>query len=162
MLAGTYEIHHEKDDADITPGDRFSLDWGISQFLPLNKDQTLLGELGIAGYSQWQVDVDEDSGSNVIQALNVKDKVPNTPALFEMRQIAPLDFGKLMNPNDRATVSVTPEGGVGDPAGIAMNGQHPGVFLILTSPGTSFRIMLPKQKSFIGNAFQVQNFELCN
>ena len=30
MLAGTYEIHHDKEDVDITPGDRFSLDWGLS------------------------------------------------------------------------------------------------------------------------------------
>jgi len=30
-------------------------------------------ELGVAGYSQWQVD--EDSGSDVIQVLNVKDEI---------------------------------------------------------------------------------------
>lgn len=73
MVNGTYEIHHEKDGADITPGDRFSLDWGISQFLPLNKEETLLVELGISGYSQWQVD--NDSGSDVIDVLNVKDEI---------------------------------------------------------------------------------------
>jgi hypothetical protein len=73
MLTGTYEIHHEKEGVDITPGDRISLDWGISQFFPVNKDQTLLGELGVAGYSQWQVD--EDSGSAVLQPLNVKDEI---------------------------------------------------------------------------------------
>jgi hypothetical protein len=73
MLNGTYEIHHEKEGADITPGDRFSLDWGISQFLPLNKEETLLVELGLVGYSQWQVD--NDSGSDVIDVLKVKDEV---------------------------------------------------------------------------------------
>jgi hypothetical protein len=73
MVNGIYEIHHEKDGADITPGDRFSLDWGISQYLPLNKEQTLLAELGISGYSQWQVE--NDSGSDVIEVLNVKDEV---------------------------------------------------------------------------------------
>jgi len=73
MVNGTYEIHHEKDDVDITPGDRFSLEWGVSQFLPLNKEETLLVELGISGYSQWQVD--NDSGSDVIDVLNVKDEV---------------------------------------------------------------------------------------
>jgi len=73
MINGTYEINQDKDDADITPGDRFSLDWGISQFLPINKAQTLLLELGIAGYSQWQVD--NDSGNDVNEVLNVKDEV---------------------------------------------------------------------------------------
>jgi hypothetical protein len=60
-------------DADIAPGDRFSLDWGISQFLPVNKDGTILAELGISGYSQWQVD--NDSGSDVVAVLNIKDEV---------------------------------------------------------------------------------------
>ena len=73
MLTGTYELHTEKDGVDITPGDRFSLDWGVSQFLPLNKTESLLVELGVVGYSQWQVD--EDSGSDVIQVLNVKDEI---------------------------------------------------------------------------------------
>lgn len=73
MINGAYEIHHEKDGADITPGDRFSLDWGVSQYLPINKEGTLLVELGITGYSQWQVD--KDSGADVVDALNVKDEV---------------------------------------------------------------------------------------
>lgn len=73
MINGTYEIHTEKDDVDITPGDRFSIDYGISQYLPVNKEETLLLELGLSGYSQWQVD--NDSGSAVTQALNVKDKI---------------------------------------------------------------------------------------
>jgi hypothetical protein len=73
MVTGTYEIHHKKDDVDITPGDRFSLDWGVSQFLPLNKDETLLAEMGISGYSQWQVN--SDSGSAVVAVLNVEDEV---------------------------------------------------------------------------------------
>ena len=73
MLTGTYEIHHEKDGADITPGDRFSLDYGISQFVPVNKAETLLLELGLSGYSQWQVD--KDSGTDVVKALSAKDKI---------------------------------------------------------------------------------------
>jgi len=73
MINGTYEIHHKKDGVDITPGDRFSLDYGISQYLPVNKDETLLAELGIAGYSQWQVE--NDSGADVVQVLNVEDEV---------------------------------------------------------------------------------------
>ena len=72
-MAATYEIHHEKDDVDITPGDRFSLEYGISQYLPINKDESLLLALGISAYSQWQVD--EDSGADVSQILNVKDEI---------------------------------------------------------------------------------------
>jgi len=68
-LAGIYEIHHERNDADITPGERFTLNWGISQYLPLNKAQTRLAELGVSGYSQWQVE--KDSGADVPQILNV-------------------------------------------------------------------------------------------
>ncbi|MBW1711283.1 MAG: transporter [Deltaproteobacteria bacterium] len=73
MLAGTYEIHQQKDGVDITPGNRFSLDYGISQFIPTNEAGTLLLELGVSGYSQWQVD--SDSGADVLAALNVKDQI---------------------------------------------------------------------------------------
>ncbi|MGH8584922.1 MAG: SphA family protein [Gammaproteobacteria bacterium] len=76
-LAGTYEIQSEMDDQDLTPGDRVSLNWGVSQYVPLTKDQTWLAELGASGYSQWQVE--EDSGSDVPQIrnvqLNAKDEV---------------------------------------------------------------------------------------
>jgi hypothetical protein len=73
MINGIYEIHTEKEDADITPGDRFSLDYGISQYLPMNAAQTLFLEMGVSGYSQWQVS--EDSGADVRQALVVKDQI---------------------------------------------------------------------------------------
>jgi hypothetical protein len=70
MVGGTYEVGHERQDRDLTPGDRFTLNWGISQFLPLKKDLTILAELGVRGYSQWQLDA--DSGSAVSQLLNVQ------------------------------------------------------------------------------------------
>jgi hypothetical protein len=58
-------------------GERFSLNWGVSQYLPITKDQTWLAEIGASGYSQWQVE--EDSGSDVAQIvnaqLNAKDEV---------------------------------------------------------------------------------------
>jgi len=63
ILGANYELHGDKDEADIEPGDHLTLDYGISQFLPLKKDKSMLLELGIAGYSQWQVD--GDSGSDV-------------------------------------------------------------------------------------------------
>jgi hypothetical protein len=66
----TYEIAGKKEDFDLTPGQNLTLNWGISQFLPLNKAKTLLLEVGPAGYDSWQIT--EDSGS---AASNVKDQV---------------------------------------------------------------------------------------
>ncbi|MDC0325797.1 transporter, partial [bacterium] len=60
-LGMTYEWHHDKKGTDIHPGSHFSLNWGISQFLPLNKDQTWLAELGVLGYDQWQITGDRGS-----------------------------------------------------------------------------------------------------
>ena len=53
MLAGTYEMHSSKDDSDITPGDHFTLEYGFSQYM---SDRL---ELGIAGFSHWQVGNDK-------------------------------------------------------------------------------------------------------
>lgn len=69
-VAGTYEIQTEMEDKDLTPGDRFSLNWGVSQYLPLTKDQKWLAELGVSGYGQWQVE--KDSGSDVPTILNTQ------------------------------------------------------------------------------------------
>jgi hypothetical protein len=63
LAALTYELHSDKDDFDLTPGQNLTLNWGISQFLPLRKDQRLLLEAGITGYSSWQIT--DDSGSDV-------------------------------------------------------------------------------------------------
>jgi hypothetical protein len=57
----TYEINGKKEGFDITPGQNLALNWGISQYLPLKKDKTLLLEVGPAGYSSWQIT--DDSGS---------------------------------------------------------------------------------------------------
>lgn len=57
----TYEIHGEKEDFDLTPGRNLTFNWGISQYLPLTKDHSLLLEVGPAGYDSWQVS--DDSGS---------------------------------------------------------------------------------------------------
>jgi hypothetical protein len=72
-LAGTYEIHSEIDDVKITPGDRFSLNWGISQYLPLNDANSILLEVGAMGYFQWQVE--KDAGSGVNNRFNAKDQI---------------------------------------------------------------------------------------
>lgn len=57
----TYEIHGEKQQYDLTPGRSLTLNWGISQYLPLMKSQALLLEIGPAGYSTWQVSDDRGS-----------------------------------------------------------------------------------------------------
>jgi len=54
----------------VTPGDNLTLNWGISQFLPLKKDMSLLLEVGPAGYDTWQIT--DDSGS---AASNTRDQV---------------------------------------------------------------------------------------
>src|SRR5262249_61884873 len=50
----TYEINTNKHDFDLTPGQRLTLNWGISQYVPLTTDQKLLLEIGPAGYDSWQ------------------------------------------------------------------------------------------------------------
>ncbi len=60
----TYEIHGEKKDFDLKPGQNLVLSWGISQYLPLKEDQTLLLEIGPAGYDIWQVT--DDSGADAV------------------------------------------------------------------------------------------------
>ena len=69
-IGGTYEIHHNKKDVDIRPGSHFSLNYGVSQFLPVT--ETVLGELSIFGTGQWQVT--EDRGSDATNK-EVKDQV---------------------------------------------------------------------------------------
>jgi len=70
VTALTYEVNGKKQDFDVTPGDNLSLNWGISQFLPLKKDHTLLLEVGPAGYDTWQITDDTGSAAN-----NTRDQV---------------------------------------------------------------------------------------
>jgi len=60
----TYEVHGNKKDYDLKPGQNLSLNWGISQYLPLKSDQTLLLEIGPAGYNSWQITY--DSGADAV------------------------------------------------------------------------------------------------
>jgi hypothetical protein len=66
----TWEINQEKKDFDVTAGQHLTLNYGVSQYLPLTKDTTLLLELGPSGYSSWQVTDDQGAG-----ASNVRDQV---------------------------------------------------------------------------------------
>jgi hypothetical protein len=64
ILALTYENHDKKKDFNVTPGENLTLNWGLSQFLPLKKDMSLLLELGPAGYNSWQISDDSGSAAN--------------------------------------------------------------------------------------------------
>ncbi len=66
MLSTTYEYHGEVDKTGVTPGNHLTIEYGYSQYL------TQQLEVGIKGYSQWQVDNDELTGSldNVNQTYN--------------------------------------------------------------------------------------------
>ncbi len=68
----TYEINDKKEDFDLTPGDIVTLNWGVDQYLPVKSNENLLLDVGLAGYSSWQVD--DDSGS-AAAAIPVKDEV---------------------------------------------------------------------------------------
>jgi hypothetical protein len=72
VLVGTYEIHGNIEDADVTPGDRVTLNWGVSQYLPATPDQRWLFEVGVAGSSQWEIE--EDRGDDV-RPFSTRDRV---------------------------------------------------------------------------------------
>ena len=62
MGALTWQINTKKRDLDVTPGQHLTLNWGVSEYLPLKKDEKLLLEIGPAGYDDWQIT--DDSGGN--------------------------------------------------------------------------------------------------
>jgi len=66
MGALTYEVHDEKEDTDITPGDHATLEFGFSQYLSNRL------EIGVHLFRQWQTE--SDSGSDAI-AGSVKPEV---------------------------------------------------------------------------------------
>ena len=67
MLGLTYEITGEIKDSDVNPGNRFSLDYGIEQYLTDNLS------VGFYGGNNWQIS--EDTGSEVYWNSTVKDRL---------------------------------------------------------------------------------------
>jgi len=67
LLMPSYEFHGTIKDADVTPGSRFVLEYGISQYLSEKLEITLQG-----GHA-WQVG--EDSGNDVYWDTSVKDQM---------------------------------------------------------------------------------------
>ncbi len=59
----TWEINQKKRGFDLTPGQNLTYNWGLSQFLPLKKDQSLLAEVGPTGYDSFQVSNDRGTAS---------------------------------------------------------------------------------------------------
>jgi hypothetical protein len=56
-----WEAHGEKSGTQITPGQAVTLEWGLGQVLPLDKQMHKLLQVGFVGYDQWQVT--DNSGS---------------------------------------------------------------------------------------------------
>jgi hypothetical protein len=65
-LLARYEIHSEKDDTDVRPGNDFHFEWGIGKTL------ARIWDVGLAGYCQWQVT--DDSGSDALDK-SVHDRI---------------------------------------------------------------------------------------
>jgi len=61
-LLNRYEINTEHDQTHITPGNMYSLEWGLSKSVCQGVD------VGLAGY--WQQEITEDSGKGAAQALS--------------------------------------------------------------------------------------------
>jgi hypothetical protein len=72
-LSTAWEIHGQRTAAStpagqfskITPGQAFTMEWGLGQVLPLKKDMSMLAQLGLVGYDQWQVSA---NGGNYLVA----------------------------------------------------------------------------------------------
>ena len=60
-----WEVHGAKagtNGTNKTPGQAFTMEWGLGQVLPLKKDFSQLMQIGLVGYDQWQV---TDNGGTV-------------------------------------------------------------------------------------------------
>ena len=62
VTALTWEVAGEKRDLNYTPGQLLTLNWALSQYLPLPRSKELLWELGVAGYDTWQLTKTSGSG----------------------------------------------------------------------------------------------------
>lgn len=50
-----WESHGKKSGTNVTPGQAFTMEWGLGQTLPLAKNMSKLAQIGLVGYDQWQV-----------------------------------------------------------------------------------------------------------
>jgi hypothetical protein len=71
-LATIWEIHGQKQITNIvsglpvnrTPGQAFTIEWGLGQVIPLKKDFSRLFQIGLIAYDQWQVS--NNSGTTIL------------------------------------------------------------------------------------------------
>lgn len=90
-LLNRYEFNMEDENTGITPGQEWTLEWG------LGKGVSKLVELGISGYCQMQTTSDSGSGAspNLDQALALGPEVtvvwPQTGILFSLRYLHEFD-----------------------------------------------------------------------
>ena len=66
-ILSRYEIHSEKNDTDVTPGNDLHFEWGLGKTL------AKIWDVGVAGYCHWQVT--DDSGSDVVGDRGDHDRV---------------------------------------------------------------------------------------
>ena len=66
MVGLTYELNSKIKDVDVSPGNRFTLEWGVSQFLSERV------EIGVHGGHNWQIS--DDSGADVYWDPAIHDK----------------------------------------------------------------------------------------
>ena len=66
-ILGRYEIHTEKDDTDVKPGNDFHFEWGVGKTIEK------IWDVGLAGYCHWQVS--DDSGDDVVWDKDTHDTV---------------------------------------------------------------------------------------
>jgi len=76
-LSTAWEIHGQRKTASVpagqvsnkTPGQAFTIEWGLGQVLPLKKNMSMLAQLGLVGYDQWQVS--SNGGTIIVAGISV-------------------------------------------------------------------------------------------
>lgn len=68
-LVTRYEVHSEKKDLDLTPGNDFTFEWGVGKTIPAKA----IWSFGVSGYGHWQLS--EDQGDDVWYDAGIKDQI---------------------------------------------------------------------------------------
>lgn len=66
----TWEIDQKTRGFDLTQGQYVTWNWGVSEYLPLKKDESILGEIGTAGYGNFQVS--DNTGTDARNPANLE------------------------------------------------------------------------------------------
>jgi hypothetical protein len=74
-LFSDWEVHKRKSGTNMSPGQTFTMEWGVGQALPLRKDESLLAQLGVVGYDQWQMSSNKGTIGSIPASL-----IPNYSA----------------------------------------------------------------------------------